>query len=141
MPVTPNPADAAIREALKRARTIAVVGLSDGPNRPSHAVAEYLQRAGYKVLPVNPQLAGRRLLGETTVASLRGVPDRVDIVDVFRRPEAVPGVVEDALAIAAPLIWFQLGVIHEEAAARARRAGRLVVQDRCLKIEHARLLG
>jgi predicted CoA-binding protein len=139
--VTPNPADAAIREALEKARTIAVVGLSGKRDRPSHSVAEYLRRAGYKVLPVNPELEGKELLGEVTVASLKDLPEQVDIVDVFRRPEAVPGVVQDVLAIGAPLIWLQLGVIHEEAVARARRAGRLVVQDRCLKVEHARLLG
>ena len=137
----PNPPDQVIKKALTRARRIAVVGLSDNPERPSHDVARYLQRAGYVVIPVNPKLAGSRVLGERVRESLAELDDGADIVDIFRRSEYVPGVIDDALLISAPLIWMQLGVMHEEAAARARRKGRLVVQDRCLKIEHARLCG
>jgi len=137
---TPNPDDAAIREALSRAGTIAVVGISDRPGRPSHEVAAYLKDAGYRIIPVNPLLAGKEILGERCVASLGEIDGGVDIVDVFRRAEAVPAVIEDALRIPAPLLWFQLGIVNEEAADRARAAGRTVVQDRCIQIEHARLL-
>ena len=137
---TPNPDDAAIREALSRAGTIAVVGISDRPGRPSHEVAAYLKDAGYRIIPVNPLLAGKEILGEWCVASLGEIDGGVDIVDVFRRAEAVPPVIEDALRIPAPLLWFQLGIVNEEAADRARAAGRTVVQDRCIRIEHARLL-
>lgn len=136
-----SPDDEVIRKALSGARRIAVVGLSDRPDRPSHDVAGYLQRAGYRIIPVNPGLAGRRVLGEPACASLRELDGGADIVDIFRRSEFVPDVINDALRIRAPLIWMQLGVVHEGAAARARAEGRLVVQDRCLKIEHARLCG
>lgn len=102
-------------------------------------MAAYLQRAGYRIVPVNPRLAGREVLGERVAGSLREIPVRVDVVDVFRRPEFVPEAVEDCLAAGAPVLWLQLGISHEEAAARARAAGVLVVQDRCIKIEHARL--
>jgi predicted CoA-binding protein len=137
--VADNPPDRTLQEVLSRARTIAVVGLSDRPDRPSHDVAAYLQRAGYRIVPVNPRLAGREVLGERVAASLREIPVRVDVVDVFRRPEFVPEVVEDCLAYGVPVIWLQLGIAHPEAAARARAAGVLIVQDRCLKVEHARL--
>jgi predicted CoA-binding protein len=137
---TPNPDDAAIREALSRARTIAVVGISDRPDRPSHEVASYLKAAGYRIIPVNPVLAGKEILGERCVASLAEIGHGVDIVDVFRRAEAVPDVVDDALRVDAPLLWLQLGIVNEDAAARARAAGRAVVQDRCIQIEHVRLL-
>ena len=134
-----NPSDPEIFEALTRARTIAVVGISDRTDRPSHEVATYLRDAGYRIVPVNPQLAGREILGARCVASLGEIRGAVDIVDVFRRSDAVPEVVEDALRIDAPWIWLQLGVVHEEAADRARAAGRKVVQDRCIKIDHRRL--
>lgn len=137
--MTPNPGDAEIREALCRAGTIAIVGISDRPDRPSHEVAVYLKDTGYRIIPVNPVLAGKEILGELCVASLGEIDGGVDIVDVFRRAEAVPEVMDDALRIDAPLIWLQLGIVHEDAAQRARAAGRLVVQDRCLKIERARL--
>jgi hypothetical protein len=138
--MTPNPGDAEIREALSRAGTIAVVGISDRTDRPSHEVAAYLKDAGYQIIPVNPLLAGKEILGEPCVASLGEIDGGVDIVDVFRRAEAVPEVMDDALRIDAPLIWLQLGIVHEQAAARARAAGRTVVQDRCIQIEHVRLL-
>ena len=136
-----NPADDAIRSALVRARRIAVVGLSDRPERPSHDVAAYLQRAGYRIVPINPRLAGGEVLGERVYASLGELEEGVDIVDVFRRPAFIPDVIADALRIDAPLIWLQLGVVHEPSAGIAREKGRMVVQDRCLKIEHARLCG
>ncbi len=134
-----NPADDAIRNALTRARTIAVVGLSNRPERPSHDVAAYLQRVGYRIVPINPRLAGGVVLGEKVYASLGELEEGPDIVDVFRRPEFIPDVIEEALRIDAPVIWMQLGVAHEPSAGIARGKGRLVVQDRCLKIEHARL--
>ena len=137
---TPNPDDAAIRHALSRARAIAVVGISDRPDRPSHGVAAYLKAAGYRIIPVNPALAGRSVLGERCFASLPEIGRGVDIIDVFRRAEALPDLMGDALRIEAPLIWLQLGIVNEEAAARARAAARTVVQDLCIKIEHARLL-
>jgi uncharacterized protein len=131
--------DNEIREVLQRARTIAVVGLSDRPTRDSFAVARFLQRNGYRVLPVNPNLAGR-VLGEQPYASLRDVKEHVDIVDIFRRPEFVPQVVEDAIAIGADVVWTQLGIVDLAAAQRARRAGLGVVMDRCMAIEHRRLM-
>ncbi len=137
--MTPNPDDATLRETLRRARTIAVIGASDRPDRPSHEVAAYLQRAGYRIIPVNPNLAGKSVLGERAVSWLAEIREPVDIVDVFRRSEAVPEIVAEALKLSEPVIWLQLGVVHEESARVARQAGRTVVQDRCLKIEHARL--
>ena len=116
-----------------------MVGLSNRPERPSHDVAAYLQRAGYRIVPINPRLAGGEVLGERVYASLGELEEGVDIVDVFRRSELIPEVIKDALRIDAPLIWMQLGVVHAGAAAMAHGKGRLVVQDRCLKIEHARL--
>ncbi|MDZ7809545.1 MAG: CoA-binding protein [Arhodomonas sp.] len=134
-----NPGDDVIRELIESARTIAVVGLSPKPERPSHDVARYMQRHGYRIIPVNP--GHGELLGERRHPSLREVPEPVDLVDVFRRPEQVPAVVEDAIALGAAALWLQLGVVHEAAAQRAREAGMTVVMDRCLKIEHARLRG
>jgi len=123
-----------IRELLARSKVIAVVGLSSKPHRPSHGVARYLQSVGYKILPVNPN--EREVLGEKSYARLEDVPVKVDIVDIFRRSERVPPVVESAIAIGARAVWMQEGVIHEEAAARARAAGLEVVMDRCLLKEH-----
>lgn len=130
--------DAGLRNVLQATRTIAVVGLSDNPTRPSHTTARYMQAQGYRIVPVNPTCT--EVLGEPCHASLRDIPFPVDMVDVFRRAEEVPAVVEDAIAIGAPCVWLQLGVIHPEAAARAETAGLQVVMDRCVKIEHARLL-
>ena len=126
--------DDPIRELLARSKVIAVVGLSSKPHRPSHGVARYLQSVGYKILPVNPN--EREVLGEKSYARLEDVPVKVDIVDIFRRSERVPPVVESAIAIGARAVWMQEGVIHEEAAARARAAGLEVVMDRCLLKEH-----
>ena len=126
----------AIRELFAASRTIAVVGLSSSAMRPSHGVAEYLQRAGYKIIPVNPNEI--EVLGERSVARLEGIREKVDIVDIFRRSEFVPEVVESAIAIGAKAVWMQEGVIHEAAAQRARAAGLMVVMDMCILKEHAR---
>jgi hypothetical protein len=127
-----------ISEWLSRARTIAVVGMSDRHERASYAVAQFLQRHGYRVIPVNPNLHGP-VLGERSYASLRQVEERVDIVDIFRRSEFVPPVVEDAITIGASVVWMQVGVVHQEAARRARSAGLKVVMDRCIAVEYRRL--
>ncbi|MCS4504542.1 CoA-binding protein [Arhodomonas aquaeolei] len=131
--------DTSLRALLQHTHTIAVVGLSPKPQRPSHGVAQYLQAHGYRVIPVNP--GHETILGETSYPDLRSIPEPVDMVDVFRRPDQVAAVVEDAVAVGAPSLWLQLGVIDEAAAQRARDAGLTVVMDRCLKIEHARLIG
>jgi len=131
--------DQEIAQLLSTARTIAVVGLSANPDRPSFGVAQYLQSKGYRILPVNPTIDS--VLGEKSYASLAEIPDTVDIVDVFRRPEFVPALAEEAIAIGARCLWLQLGVIHEEAGRRARDAGLLVVMDRCLAVERLRLAG
>jgi len=131
----PNEPDA-IAPLLQRAKTIAVVGLSDNPLRPSHGVAAYLQRCGYRIIPVNPQIP--EALGEKAYSSLSAIPAevRVDIVDVFRRSEYVPEIVDQALARRVPAIWMQEGVIHEPAAQKACQAGIFVVMDRCILKEH-----
>jgi predicted CoA-binding protein len=134
---TGNPTDAELRDLLRRYRRIAVVGLSDRPDRPSYGVAEYLKHAGYDITPVNPTID--ETLGLKAVGSLHDVPPPVEIVDVFRRAADVPPVVEDAIAVGAKVVWLQLGIVNEEAATRAREAGLVVVQDRCLKVEHHRL--
>jgi uncharacterized protein len=131
--------DTEIKAALQRARTIAVVGLSDRPERPSHEVARFLQRSGYRVLPVNPNLRGP-LLGERPYRNLRQIEEHVDIVDVFRRSEFVAGVVEDAIAIGADVIWTQIGVVDEAAARRAEQAGMGVVMDRCIAVAYRMLM-
>lgn len=128
-----------IRTMLREAKTIAVVGLSDDPMRSSFGVASYLQRQGYRIIPVNPHLTGP-VLGEQPYASLRDVPMPVDIVQIFRRPEFVPPVVEDAIQIGAPAIWMQLGVAHDGAAAQAEAAGVQVVMDRCMAVDHRMLV-
>lgn len=128
-------------EILKSYRTIAMVGLSADPYRPSYFAATYLQREGYRVVPVNPRYAGQTVLGETVYASLREIPFPVEIVDVFRGAEHVPALVEEAIAIGAKVVWMQLGIRHPQAAARARAAGLKVVEDRCAKVEHARFFG
>ena len=133
--------DAALRALLKSVKTIAVVGVSANPVRPSYFVARYLQLRGYRVIPVNPGLAGQSLFNEEVRASLADCPDGVDMVDIFRRSEAVPGIVEEALARWPELrvIWMQIGVRHAEAAETARARGVTVIQDRCPKIEYQRL--
>jgi hypothetical protein len=128
-----------IRALLLSARTIAIVGLSANELRASHFVGFYLKRHGYRVLPVNPR--EQSILGERCHPTLRDIPERVDIVDVFRQPDAVPEIAREAVAIGAKCLWLQFGVISEEGAAIAKAGGLEVVMDRCLKIEHARHLG
>jgi predicted CoA-binding protein len=123
-----------IREVLQRAKTIAVVGLSDNPLRPSHGVAAYLQIQGYRIIPVNPQI--QSALGEKAYASLLDVPEKIDIVDIFRRPEFVEELVDQVIQLKVPAVWMQEEVIHEAAARKARRAGIFVVMDRCILLEH-----
>jgi predicted CoA-binding protein len=123
-----------VTELLRRAKTIAVVGLSDNPLRPSHGVSAYMQSQGYRIIPVNPQIES--CLGEKAYASLLDVPDRIDIVDIFRRAEFVEEIVEQAIQLKIPAIWMQEDVIHEKAAEKARRAGIFVVMDSCILKEH-----
>jgi len=131
------PSDERMRQVLEDAKRIAVVGLSNKPERDSYQVAKYLQEQGYEIIPVNPMVD--EVLGQKAVASLKEIEGEVDIVDVFRRSEEVPAVVDDAIAIGAKAIWLQLGVIHEEAAQKAEAHGLDVIMDRCIKVEHARL--
>jgi predicted CoA-binding protein len=134
-----QPAPAAgdpIAQILKTSKTIAVVGLSSRRLRPSYGVAEYLKSAGYRIIPVNPNET--EVLGEKSYARLEDIPERVDIVDIFRRSEFVPEIVESAIRIGARAIWMQEGVMHQEAAERARRAGLFVIMNTCLANEHAR---
>lgn len=131
------PSDERMRQVLEDAKRIAVVGLSNKPERDSYQVAKYLQEQGYEIIPVNPTVD--EVLGRKAVASLKEIEGEVDIVDVFRRSEEVPAVVDDAIAIGAKAIWLQLGVIHEEAAQKAADHGLDVIMDRCIKVEHARL--
>ena len=123
-----------IFDILKQAHTIAVVGLSDSPLRPSHGVAAYLQTQGYRIIPVNPQI--EESLGEKAYASLLDVPEKIDIVDIFRRPEFVEEVVDQAIQLKVPAVWMQEEIIHEKAAQKARQAGIFVVMDRCILVEH-----
>lgn len=133
--------DAQLREVLGRSKTIAVVGLSDKPERDSNEVARYLQSQGYRVVPVNPMLS--EVLGEKAYPSLSAIPPdiHVDIVDVFRRSDQVPPVVDEAIARKAPVVWMQLGVEHAVAAAKARAAGLTVFEDLCIMVQHRRLRG
>ena len=126
-----------IPDLLRKSKTIAVVGLSGNRMRPSFGVSEYMQRAGYRIIPVNPQ--EKEILGEKVYARLEDIPEHVDIVDVFRRPEFVPEIVESAIRIGANALWLQEEVVHEEAAQRARAAGLTVVMDKCLLKEHRRM--
>jgi predicted CoA-binding protein len=130
-----------LRRILAQNRVVAVVGLSGDWYRPSYFAAKYLQEHGYRVIPVNPRYAGQKVLGETCYASLREIPEKVDIVDVFRRTRDVPPIAEDAIAIGARVLWQQIGVKNQAAAEKARAAGLDAVMDRCVKIEHARLFG
>lgn len=129
-PSQPDP----IRELLQHSRTIAVVGLSDSPLRPSHGVSAYLQTYGYRIIPVNPEI--RLSLGEKSYPSLADVPEKIDIVNIFRRPEFVEEIVDQAIALKIPAIWMQEEVINEKAAEKARKAGMFVVMDRCILKEH-----
>lgn len=126
-------------QIVQSARTIAVVGLSDKPDRPSNEIARYLQKAGYRVIPVNPRLA--EVLGERAYPSLREISEPVDVVLIFRRPDAVPPVVDDAIAIRAPVVWMQPGAENPEAASRAQAAGLTAVVGMCMRTMHRTLAG
>lgn len=128
---------AAIPDLLRNSRTIAVVGLSHRKMRPSYSVSQYMQSAGYRIIPVNP--FETEVLGEKAYAALADIPEPVDIVNVFRRSEFVPQIVEDAIRIGAKAVWMQEGVVNHEAAERARQAGLAVVMDRCILKEHRKL--
>jgi len=127
------------KEILESCKTIAIVGLSPNESRPSNHVAAYLQSQGYRIIPVNP--AAKVILGEKCYPDLLSIHDEVDVVDIFRRSEEVPQVVEDAIKIKARAIWMQEGVINREAASRAQKAGLKVVMDKCMYKEHARIFG
>jgi predicted CoA-binding protein len=131
------PPDDRLRQLLAEARTIAVVGLSSSPSRASHGVARYLQNHGYRIIPVNPHET--EVLGERAYASLADIPDEVDVVDVFRRPEYTVDVAEDAVKVGAKVFWLQSGIVNEEAQRIAKEGGLDVVMDACMKIEHQRL--
>ena len=124
-------------EILNTCLTVAVVGVSPKAKRPSHIVATYLKEQGYTVIPVNP--SEKEVIGETCYPDLASIPDPVEVVDIFRRPEEVPAIVEEAIKAGAKAVWMQEGVINEEAAVRAREAGLLVVMDRCMRKEHIKL--
>jgi uncharacterized protein len=130
--------DQQLSELLRKSRVIAVVGLSSKKWRASFGVSEFLQSVGYRIIPVNPRET--EVLGEKSYARLEDIPEKPDIVDVFRRSEAVPEIVDAAIAVGAKSVWMQEGVAHEAAAEKAREAGLLVVQDRCILREHHRLL-
>ena len=134
-----EPSDADIRALLARTRTIAVVGLSPKPHRTSHGVASYMLAQGFRIVPVNPN--AREVFGETAYATLAEAAQhaQIDLVNVFRRSEDVPPVMQQAIAIGAPAVWLQLGIRNDAAAAQARAAGLVVVQDRCILVEHRRL--
>jgi predicted CoA-binding protein len=136
-----NYADAYLRDILRRVKTIAMVGASPNWNRPSFFAMKYLQHKGYRVIPVNPAAAGQEILGEKAYASLKDIPGKVDMVDIFRNSAAAGPIVDDAIAIGAPVVWMQLGVRNDAAAARAEAAGMTVVMNRCPKIEFGRLHG
>ena len=128
-----------ITDLLKHARTIAVVGLSNSPLRPSHGVSAYMQSHGYRIIPVNPQIHGS--LGERAYPSLLDVKEKIDIVNIFRRPEFVEEVVDQAIQMKVPVIWMQEGVVHEKAAQKARQAGIFVIMDTCILKEHRARFG
>jgi predicted CoA-binding protein len=122
-------------ELLRNARTIAVVGLNSDPSRPSHGVARYLKAQGYKIIPVNPNET--EVFGERAYASLRDVPEKIDLVDVFRRPEFTPEVVREAIEVGAGAVWLQLGIANPESRALAEAAGLPYIEDRCTQVDHA----
>jgi predicted CoA-binding protein len=131
--------DRDIADLLSRVRTIALVGASDRPSRPSYGVMKYLQSRGYRVFPVNPQITGEHVHGEYVWRELSQIGEQIDMVDIFRRSQAAGDAVDEAIAVGAKAVWLQIGVINEEAAARAEAAGLQVVMDRCPKIDIPRL--
>jgi predicted CoA-binding protein len=132
-----NATSSEIAGILRQAKVIAVIGASPKPERPSHQISAYLKDQGYKVIPVNP--GQTEILGDKCYKSLTEVPEAVDIVDIFRDPEAVPGIVDEAIAKKAKVIWMQLGIVHNEAAEKARQAGLQVIQNKCISVEHQRI--
>jgi predicted CoA-binding protein len=132
-----NPPDEAIRKILAENKTVAIVGLSDKPERDSFRVAQYLKEHGYTVIPVNPTRT--EILGEKSYPDLASIGSPVDIVDIFRNTEAIPGIVDEAISIGARVVWMQLGLAHNESARKAAAAGLEVVQSKCIKIEHQKL--
>ncbi len=133
-----NPTEDEIRDILENYTTVAVVGLSDKPERDSHRVAKYLKEHGYTVVPVNP--ARSEILGEKSYPDLSSIPQQIDIVDIFRNIDAIPGIVDEAIKIKAKVVWMQLGLAHDESAQKAREAGLVAIQSKCMKIEYAKLL-
>ena len=132
-----NPSDTVIHDILANPKTIAVVGCSPDPDRDSHTIAALFKAKGHRIIPVNP--TSKEILGERCYASVRDIPEKVDMVDVFRRPEFVDSIADDAIAVGAKILWLQLDVINEPAAAKAQNAGITVVMDRCPAIEYRRL--
>ncbi|GLI33462.1 CoA-binding protein [Desulforhabdus amnigena] len=132
-----NATNQEVREILKSAKTVAVVGISHKEERDSHMVAKYLKDHGYKIIPVNPKY--KEVLGETCYPTLKEIPEHIDIVDIFRNVDAIPGIVDDAIEVKAGCVWMQLGLAQNEAAEKARKAGLCVVMNKCMKIEHARM--
>lgn len=133
-----NPGDDDMRMLLQNVKTIAIVGLSDKPHRDSYQVAAYLKQNGYRIIPVNPR--AKTVLGEVAYESLQLIPEKVDLVNIFRKSEHVPPVVQEALQLKPRAIWLQLGIAHEKAAQLGEAAGITVIMDKCIKIEHRRLL-
>lgn len=130
--------DEEVVEILRSSKTVAVVGISHNEERDSHKVAKYLKEHGYKVIPVNPKY--KEVLGEPCYPDLKSVPEKIDVVDIFRNVEAIPGIVDEAIQIGAGAVWMQLGLIHNESAEKARQAGLKVVMNKCMKMEHHRLI-
>ena len=133
-----NATDQEVLELLQSVKTIAVVGLSAKPERDSHRVAKYLQEQNFTIFPVNP--GAREILGVPCYPNLQSLPHPVDLVDIFRKPDAIPGIVDQAIATGAKAVWMQLGLAHNAAADKARAAGLRVVMNKCLKIEHMRMI-
>ena len=133
-----NPSDEKIREILTQTTTIAVVGLSPNPSRASYSVANYLKNKNYRIIPVNPKQP--EVLGEKSYPNLSDIPEKIDLVDIFRRSEHIPPIVDEAIKIKAKVIWMQSGIVNQDAAQKAKEAGLEVVMDRCMYVEHCRLM-
>ena len=131
--------DSVLKEILLSTKTIASVGLSSNPNKESYRIASYLKAQGYRVIPVNPTTS--EIMGDTSYPDVQSVPEKIDVVQVFRKPEDVPPVVDDAIKAGAKVVWMQEGIVHEEAAEKARQAGLQVVMDTCMRVAHRSLIG
>lgn len=131
--------DQAMKAILQSTRTIASVGLSSNPGKESHGIADYLMQQGYRVIPVNPTAS--EILGEKSYPDLVSIPEKIDVVQIFRRPEDVPPIAEEAIQVGAKVVWMQEGIVNEEAAQKARQAGLQVVMDACMRATHRRLIG